>query len=106
LQKSSDEIYNSIKDKIDKTIHLSSFTAIGTEFYIPISPINFEDKNFANNASEHANTELELKDIVEDRISNGENAPQFLMDRNFVQNLNDNYASGESIISDENLHTI
>jgi hypothetical protein len=95
LQKSSDEIYNSIKDKIDKTIHISVLTDDDDMPKISRCQTNFADVDFKDNAIMHARTEKELKSEMESKRN--DEVPQFLIDRDFSKNADSECVSQEEI---------
>jgi hypothetical protein len=88
LENSINIIYDSIKDKIDETINISVLTCTGHNLDFVPKQTNFKDENFRDNAIAHANTQIELKNIIENEELNNNEIPQFLIDRDFLKNVN------------------
>jgi hypothetical protein len=55
--------------------------------------MNFENHIYKDNAIAHANTELELKDIIESEHQ--DSVPQFLIDRDFSKNADSEHINSE-----------
>jgi hypothetical protein len=90
-----------IKENIDKTIHISSLTNKANFQNMTALPVNFENSTYKDNAIAHANTEIELKEFAITKILNDENIPQFLMDRNFIRDADENHISDEIPVGKE-----